>query len=73
MVIWEIIIIMVVATICLWIGTSAIADGILNAVDRYKSKRTVKEMKVFSEIMKVIPETMVQVVDVMKKKIEQDE
>ena len=73
MAIWEIIVLMVVGTICLIAASSIITDNVFDAFDNYKSKRAVKELQLFSEVMKVIPETMVQVVDVMKKKIEQDE
>ena len=67
MVLWEITVLMIVGTICAICGISAIADGILNAIDRYKSKRTVKNMKVYSEVMHVMPDVIGQTVQKMKE------
>lgn len=49
MVLWEMLILVITVTVCMCCGISVITESILNAIDRYKTKRAAKTAKAFSE------------------------
>lgn len=55
MVLWEMLVLVITVTVCLCCGISVITESILNAIDRYKTKRAAKATKVWSEVVGQLP------------------
>ena len=66
MVLWEMLVIIITATVCLCFAASAVTDGILNAIDRYKSKRAARNSKIASELFTKFFEGFMPILESMK-------
>ena len=67
MTVWEIVILMIVGTICLAGGIGFVYASIVNTVERYQIRRTNREMETFTKIMGIIPDIFVQVFNKLKE------
>ena len=68
MTIWEIVILMVVGTICISGGIGLAYNYIVNAVEGYQIRKSKREMDLFVKIMEVIPKMLVDTFEMISKK-----
>ena len=71
MVLWEIRVLIITVTVCVCAGIRVITESILNAIDKYKSKRAAKAALVFNEAMAKLPEIINKIE--VKRKEQKDE
>ena len=68
MTIWEIVIMMVVATVCVTCGIGLIYSSIVNTVERYQVRKAKREMEVFTKVIGEIPGLFTKLVDLVETK-----
>ena len=73
MTVWEIVIMMVVATVCIASGIGVVYNSIVNTVERYQIRKAKRELEVFTKIIGELPGLFTKLVDLIEKKeAEQD-
>ena len=72
MTIWEIIIIMVVATVCVTCGIGLIYSSIVNTVERYQVRKTKRELEVYAKVIGEIPGLFTKLVNLIAEKEKED-
>ena len=68
MTVWEIVILMVMATVCIASGIGFVYNSIVNTVERYAIRKQKRELEVFTKVMEEIPGLFVKMVDLIKEK-----
>lgn len=66
--IWEICILMIVATICVAAGIGFVYSSIVNTVERYQIRRTKRELEMATKIIEEIPGAITKIVDIVTEK-----
>lgn len=66
--IWEICILMIVATICVAVGIGFVYSSIVNTVERYQVRRTKRELEMATKIIEEIPGAITKIVDIVTEK-----
>ena len=68
MAVWEIIILMVAATISISFGIGFVYNSIVNTVERYQIRKTERELRIYAKIMEEIPKMFISIIDMIDKK-----
>ena len=68
MTVWEIVIMMVVATVCLTSGIGIVYSSIVNTVERYQIRKAKRELEVFTKIIGELPGLFTKLVDLIEQK-----
>ena len=54
--VWEIVIMMVVGTLCITTGIGFVYSSIVATVERYQIRKTKRELEIYAQVIKVIPD-----------------
>ena len=68
MTVWEIIIMMVMATVCVTCGIGIIYSSIVNTVERYQIRKSKRELEVFTKVISELPNLFGKMVETVEKK-----
>ncbi len=68
MTVWEIVIIMVMATVCVTAGIGIIYSSIVNTVERYQIRKAKRELEVFTKVMGEIPGLFKSLINMIEEK-----
>lgn len=68
MTVWEIIIMMVMATVCVTCGIGIIYGSIVNTVERYQIRKSKRELEVFTKVISELPNLFGKMVETVEKK-----
>lgn len=68
MTVWEIVIVMIIGTICITTGIAFVYSSIVNTIERYQRRKTVRELEIFTKIMESIPGMFTKMVEIVAEK-----
>ena len=68
MTVWEIVIMMVVATVCIASGIGVVYNSIVNTVERYQIRKAKRELEVFTKVIGELPNLFKQLVNMVEEK-----
>ena len=68
MTVWEIVILMVMATVCVSCGIGFVYNSIVNTVERYAIRKQKRELEVFTKVMEEIPNLLKNFVNMVMEK-----
>ena len=66
--VWEIVILIIVASVCVCGGIGFVYASIVNTVERFQIRKTKRDMQVFVKIMEQIPTVLIKTIDIVEKK-----
>ena len=66
--VWEIVILIIVARVCVCGGIGFVYASIVKTVQRYQIRKTKRNMQVFVKIMEQIPTVLIKTIDMIEKK-----
>lgn len=68
MTVWEIVILMVMATVCIASGIGVVYNSIVNTVERYQIRKAKRELEVFTKVIGELPNLFKQLVNMVEEK-----
>ena len=68
MTVWEIVILMVMATVCLASGIGVVYSSIVNTVERYQIRKAKRELEIFTKVIGELPNLFTQLVSMVEEK-----
>jgi hypothetical protein len=68
MTVWEIVIMMVVATVCIASGIGVVYNSIVNTVERYQIRKAKRELEIFTKVIGELPNLFKQLVNMVEEK-----
>ena len=68
MTVWEIVILMVMATVCIASGIGVVYNSIVNTVERYQIRKAKRELEIFTKVMGEIPNLLKNFVNMVMEK-----
>lgn len=68
MTVWEIVILMVMATVCVASGIGFVYNSIVNTVERYQIRKAKRELEIFTKVMEEIPNLLKNFVNMVMEK-----
>lgn len=68
MTVWEIVIIMVMATVCIASGIGVVYNSIVNTVERYQIRKAKRELEIFTKVIGELPNLFKQLVNMVEEK-----
>ena len=68
MTVWEIVIMMVVATVCIASGIGVVYNSIVNTVERYQIRKAKRELEIFTKVVGEIPGLFTKLVELVESK-----
>ena len=68
MTVWEIVILMVMATVCVASGIGVVYNSIVNTVERYQIRKAKRELEIFTKVMEEIPNLLKNFVNMVMEK-----
>lgn len=68
MTVWEIVIMMVVATVCVTCCIGMAYGSIVNTIERYNIRKTKRTMEVYAKVMEEFPAAMRKCIDMVEEK-----
>ena len=68
MTVWEIVILMVMATVCIASGIGVVYNSIVNAVERYQIRKAKRELEIFTKVIGELPNLFKQLVNMVEEK-----
>ena len=71
--IWELVILIIVGSICIFGGIGAVYGSIVKTVERYQIHKEGRALQTFIKIMDVMPETFSKLIDIMQTKMNEEE
>lgn len=71
--IWEIVILVIVGSICVFGGIGAVYSSIVKTVERYQIHKETRSMQMFIKVMEIMPDMFGKIIDVMQKKMNEEE
>ena len=68
MTVWEIVILMVTATVCLASGIGVVYNSIVNTIERYQIRKAKRELEIFTKVIGELPNLFTQLVSMVEEK-----
>ena len=68
MTVWEIVILMVMATVCIASGIGFVYNSIVNTVERYQIRKAKRELEIFTKVIGELPNLFKQLVNMVEEK-----
>ena len=68
MTVWEIVILMVMATVCVSCGIGLVYSSIVNTVERYQIRKSKRELEVFTKVIGEIPGMFKKIIGMVEEK-----
>ena len=68
MTVWEIVILMVMATVCIASGIGVVYNSIVNTVERYQIRKAKRELEIFTKVIGELPNLFKQLVNMVEEK-----
>ena len=68
MTVWEIVILMVMATVCVTCGIGIVYSSIVNTVERYQIRKAKRELEIFTKVMEEIPGMFTKLIEMVSEK-----
>ena len=68
MTVWEIVILMVMATVCIASGIGFVYNSIENTVERYQIRKAKRELEIFTKVMEEIPNLLKNFINMVMEK-----
>ena len=69
MTVWEIVILMVMATVCIASGIGVVYNSIVNTVERYQVRKVKRELEVYSKVIGEIPGLFMKLAELVESKV----
>ena len=71
MTVYEILMIMIVGTLCITCGISFVYGSIVNTIERYQVRKKQRELEAFTKVIQEIPDVIFKTMDIIKGKIDE--
>lgn len=68
MTVWEIVILMVMATVCVASGIGFVYSSIVNTVERYQIRKAKRELEIFTKVIGELPNLFKQLANMVEEK-----
>lgn len=68
MTVWEIVILMVMATVCIASGIGVVYNSIVNTVERYQIRKAKRELEIFTKVIGELPNLFKQLANMVEEK-----
>lgn len=71
--IWELVILIIVGSVCVFGGIGAVYGSIVKAIERYQINKENRSIQTFIKLMEIMPDVLSKIIDVMDNKIDESE